>query len=274
MPGRRLQTVLWWLRRPRLYPEFLRLQAGKLFGARNTGAEERTEALAWCRARAEETGAALERLTGRPPAYEVRERYEAFFRSATERADQSPVEMGGPGNIDLLYWLVERAEASRVLETGVAYGWSSLAILLSLEHREGAGLISTDRPYPRYGDEAFVGCAVPRSLRAKWRVIDRADRQALPRALQMMPEIDLCHYDSDKSYDGRMWASPRLWRALRPGGFFVADDIEDNLAFRDFAARVGVEPLVVSWSGHFVGVLVKPTDNRRESPGSQSGSAR
>ncbi|MCP5115727.1 MAG: class I SAM-dependent methyltransferase, partial [bacterium] len=148
-----------------------------------------------------------------------------------------------------------------------------LAILLALQHRDEALLISTDRPYPRFGSEAHVGCVVPEALREKWRIIDRADRQALPRALKLMPEVDLCHYDSDKSYDGRMWASPRLWRALRPGGFFVSDDIEDNQAFRDFAAREGVEPLVVSWSGHFVGVLVKPPDNHRQT-GPEPGPAR
>ena len=41
----------------------------------------------------------------------------------------------------------------------------------------------------------------------------------------MVPEIDLCHYDSHKDYDARMWAYPRLWAALRSGGIFISDDI-------------------------------------------------
>lgn len=257
MAKRRIQTLAWWLRRPRLYPEFIRLQLGKLFGGDEAGTEERTLARAWCRDRALGTGDALERLTGSRPSATVEQRFPEVFRRAAERADRCLVEMGGAGNIDLLYQLAEHLGACRVLETGVAYGWSSLAILLSLQGREGARLISTDRPYPRFGEESSVGCVVPEDLRPGWTVIDRADRQALPRALRLLGTVDLCHYDSDKSRAGRLWAYPRLWRALRPGGIFVSDDIQDNLAFREFAEAIPAEPLVVSWKEQYVGLLCK-----------------
>ena len=67
----------------------------------------------------------------------------------------------------------------------------------------------------------------------------------------------MCHYDSDKSYDGRMWAYPILWRALRPGGIFISDDISDNLAFRDFAAQISATPTVVKFDNKYVGILLK-----------------
>lgn len=257
MPKRRVQTLAWWLRRPRLYPEFARLQLVKLFGGVDGGPQERRRALDWCRQRALETGEALERLTGSRPSATVEQCFPDVFRRAVERAELCRVEMGGAGNIDLLYRLAEHLEARRVLETGVAYGWSSLAILLSLQGREGSRLVSTDRPYPRFGEEASVGCVVPAELRVGWTIIDRADRQALPRALRLLGAVDLCHYDSDKSRSGRSWAYPLLWHALRPGGVFVSDDIQDNLAFREFAEGIGVEPLVVSWKEQYVGVLCK-----------------
>ena len=171
-----------------------------------------------------------------------------------------PVMMGGPGNLDLLYHLALQEGVENVVETGVAFGWSSLAILLGLGS-EGQ-LFSTDMPYVRRGNEDYVGCVVPEDLRGAWTLIRLADHQALPRALDDLGTIDLCHYDSDKTYVGRMWAYGLLWEALEPGGFFVSDDIGDNDAFRVFAESVAAEPIVVEpgrydTSTKYVGVLRK-----------------
>jgi class 3 adenylate cyclase len=145
----------------------------------------------------------------------------------------------------------------------VGYGWSSLALLLSLSRRPGAQLVSTDMPYVDRDNEAWVGCVVPERLRSAWRLIRLADGEAVPRALRLLPRVDLCHYDSSKRYAARRWSYPRLWSALRPGGCLVSDDIGDNLAFRDFCREIGVHPIVVRhpdgaaprrW---YVGVLLK-----------------
>ncbi|MFC1574679.1 class I SAM-dependent methyltransferase [Gemmatimonadota bacterium] len=189
----------------------------------------------------------------------VREKYPEVFSEADSIARECPVEMGGPGNVDLLYWLAEHREVREAVETGVAFGWSSLALLLSMQHRASARLYSSDMPYPERENDAYVGCVVPAHLRTFWQVLRYADRDAIPRALRDLGgTIDLCHYDSDKSYEGRMWAYPLLWRALRPGGFFISDDISDNVAFRDFAAALDLESHVVETDGKYVGLLVKP----------------
>jgi hypothetical protein len=86
-----------------------------------------------------------------------------------------------------------------------------------------------------------------------------ADRQGIPRALtQLDGTIDMCHYDSDKTYSGRRWAYSVLWTALRSGGLLISDDVGDNLAFREFSDALGVSPLVVRAEGRFAGVLRKP----------------
>jgi predicted O-methyltransferase YrrM len=101
-------------------------------------------------------------------------------------------------------------------------------------------------------------------LKSNWQIIDRADREALPMALKKLPSIDMCHYDSDKSYDGRIWAYPSLWKALRPDGVFISDDIGDNLAFHDFCNQVNQVPVIVGSTSEvetkYVGVLVKTAD--------------
>ena len=123
--------------------------------------------------------------------------------------------------------------------------------------------ITSDMPYVLRGGDAYVGCVVPESLRSGWVLLRNPAREALPRAFRMVPEIDLCHYDSHKDYDARMWAYPRLWAALRSGGIFISDDFGDDQGFRDFSEQNRLEPTVVSSPdsdgfGRYVGVLQKP----------------
>ena len=264
-----LRTLLWFLRRPRLYPELLRRARRKLAAGTNAASSEdatkaRSDARAWDESLAVATDVALERLLGARPKTGFHERHAQELAAAEQRARACTVRMGGAGNVDLLFELVEGLAATRVIETGVALGWSSLAVLLAMEPRADARLVSVDMPYPRRDSDAFVGCVVPERLRAHWNLLAYADREGLPRALRLLPEIDLCHYDSDKSYDGKRWAYPKLWSALRPGGLFVSDDIGDDAGFRDFCQSLGRTPVVVrsaaTRGAKFVGVLVKPTD--------------
>src|SRR5690606_13436899 len=67
---------------------------------------------------------------------------------AQARVEAAQTErMGGGADVDLLYSLCIATDAKRILETGVAFGWSSLAILSAIETRHDAGLVSIDMPY-------------------------------------------------------------------------------------------------------------------------------
>jgi predicted O-methyltransferase YrrM len=251
-------TLFWFLKRPRLYPHMMHLVSLKLSPSSHVMEDTGEEALEWCEGLAVDTDTALERLTGMPAPTPVRDLHSDYFESAERTAGECPMEMGGAGNLDLLYWSAEYLKASKVIETGVAYGWSSLAILLSLKNRPGSQLISSDMPYRNRNGEQYVGCIVPKEIRSNWRILSYADRQAVPRALKTLGTIDMCHYDSDKSYDGMMWAYPRLWKALRPGGFFISDDIGDNIAFREFSKAIACDPIIVKKDNKYMGVIIKP----------------
>ena len=261
---RKLRTLAWFLRRPALYPQLareLRAEARRPFAS-----DDQAEHARWCEERAIDSAKAIERITGSAPSYRVEDRFAEEFAGARERIERAraaePADMppAGYAALDLVYWLAEHLRAERVFETGVAYGWSALVFLLSMRDRAGAHLVSTDIPLQRTTG-AYIGCAVPEDLRAQWTLLEGLDRKVLPSGLQQLGEIDLCHYDSDKTYEGRAWAYPRLWAALRPGGIFVSDDVEDNTAFREFARDVGMEPVIAaSRSEHhtkYVGVLSK-----------------
>lgn len=255
----KLESAIWFLKRPQLFPQFLHLLKQRLFSLPEP--DTRPMAEKWCAERAVSVSEAVRLVTGAPMDMPVDQKFADTFREAHARADACPVRMGGPGALDLLYWVALRVRAGKAIETGVAYGWSSLALLLALEETPGSRLISTDMPYLRVDNDDFVGLVVPDRLRDRWELLRRADRQVLPGALHKLGTIDLCHYDSDKSYSGRMWAYPLLWKALRPGGVFISDDIDDNLGFRDYAAQIGMDPIVVRVSNDsqskFVGILIK-----------------
>jgi len=254
----KLRTLLWYLSRPRLYPQLIYLITLKLSPGSSTPDDTGQEASQWCAELSVDTNTALEQLIGKPALKPIDYLFANVFEKAASIVRQCPIEMGGPGDLDLLYWVAEYLRATKVIETGVAYGWSSLAILLSLRNRQGSKLFSTDMPYPNRNNDQYVGCVVPPEIRSGWCILRYADRQGLPRALKALGTIDMCHYDSDKSYIGRMWAYPILWRALRPGGFFISDDIGDNIAFREFSKMVACDPIVVTNSNKYIGVIIKP----------------
>jgi predicted O-methyltransferase YrrM len=253
-----LELFLWFLKRPHLYPHLVDKLVRKITPGIQPFNRFRDDARKWYGVGAVDLPAGFAKITSALPSRPVRELYPDVFRGAEERAGQSPSLMGGAGNLDLLYWLAEHSNATRILETGVARGWSSLVLLLSLANRSGGSLVSVDRPYIGL-EERHVGCVVPEELRSRWTLISRADRQGIPKALRLFKDgLDLCHYDSDKTYEGRMWAYPLLWKALRPEGMFLSDDLADNFAFRDFADSIGVEPIIISYGKDYVGVIRKP----------------
>lgn len=223
--------------------------------------EEAAKAKEWCRARAVSALEALQHLGINESPDSFESTFKEQLQQAREREKQCPTKMGGGSDLALLFYITEYLQARRVVETGIAYGWSSMAFLLSLQRREKSMLISTDKPYPGSGNEKFVGCVVSSQLQQLWTLFRETDRTGLPQALDLTKEIDLCHYDSDKSYEGRMWAYPLLWKALRSGGIFLSDDIGDNLAFRDFCNKMNVEPIVVQSGERFIGVIIKNGKN-------------
>jgi predicted O-methyltransferase YrrM len=254
------------LQSPAIWPEIARYL--RRFVEKRTGLgqatlqEEREAASAWCAEQAVNITTALATLGISAAPTELKTLFPDIVDAARARAGHGPLPLyemglGLAGHSSLLHCLCAHMQARRVLETGVAFGWSSLAILLALRDRPDALLVSTDMPYLWLRADEWVGGAVPDELRAHWLLLRKPDRLALPEALAHGP-FDLCHYDSDKSVSGRLWAYPRIWARLRPGGLLVSDDIDDNRAWRTFCEKVGQRSLVIRKRHKFVGILAKP----------------
>lgn len=173
---------------------------------------------------------------------EIRERARALRRATGE-----PVR--GGARFELLYFLARRHRPEVVLETGVAAGFSSAALLAALERNGTGHLYSSDFPYFRTSEpERHVGVLVPDDLRHRWTLLLGGDRANLPEILRSVERVDLFHYDSDKSYGGRRFAMELVAPRLADGAVVLMDDIQDNTYFYDHVTASGV-PFVVFGRG-------------------------
>ncbi len=169
------------------------------------------------------------------------------------------IDLGGGGHYPLLYFLVRHLRPQVVVETGVAAGYSSRAILSALAANDDGHLYSSDFPYFRLEDpEKYIGVLVEDRLRTRWTLRTRGDRTNLPEILAEVDGVDLFHYDSDKPVDGRRFAVDAVTPKLRPGGVLLMDDIQDNDFFREHVHAHGLAFRIFEFGGKYIGAIGLP----------------
>ncbi|WP_292011087.1 class I SAM-dependent methyltransferase [Chryseobacterium sp.] len=247
------KTFLGYIKRPDLYPELGRKIIKNTFN-RSNAFKGKDKTLVWAASKAISQEEAIIRLFGLDNHFQTN--FKDVLVSAKKREEECPVKMGGAGALELIYYSCVYTKAKNVLETGVAYGWSSLASLLYLDQHTGT-LFSSDMPYLGQDSDEYVGYVIPEKFKSKWKLFRYADRESLPKIFAENKIFDVVHYDSDKSYNGRMWAYKELYAHLRKGGVFISDDIGDNSAYQDFCESHHIETTVVEFEGKYVGVFIK-----------------
>jgi predicted O-methyltransferase YrrM len=155
-----------------------------------------------------------------------------------------------------LYSLIRFMRPDVVVETGVASGRSSAAILQALEDNSKGKLYSIDlgQFYEGENPEKYiteegnselcgfipkdkeVGWLVPQNLRHRWRLIIGNSKIELPKLVSSLEKIDIFYHDSEHSYENMTFEAKTVWPLVPKGGFVVFDDIKWNKAFFDFAA--------------------------------------
>ena len=252
-----LKTLLWFLRRgPKFYATMMALIFSKFRPFRDN-TEHQDIARKWCEEHLVSYEECVTKLAFKPIEKEIFP--PDHLKEVKRKLEISESDFGGQGHIFLLYGVCENLKAMKVLETGVAYGWSSAAILSSINQRSGK-LISVDMPMMKQTDYHLIGVAVNDSLKGNWELLREPDRHGLNKAIKKHNySYDLAHYDSDKAYYGRKWSQPLIWKYLRKGGIFISDDIEDNLAFREFVVSNNLDFFVLKFEGKYVGVIRKNT---------------
>lgn len=139
-----LKAFVGYLKRPDLYPELGRkivknaVKRGNAFKGKDT-------TQIWLSKRAITQDEAIKKLFGIVPK-KFSQLFPEALAESQKKESECPIKMGGAGALELIYYSCEFTKAESAIEMGVAYGWSSLAALLSLKKRNGA-LYSSDMPY-------------------------------------------------------------------------------------------------------------------------------
>src|SRR5437016_4129495 len=128
----KIQTALWFARRPNHWAHAANLAFRRL-RADHDGPQHARAATEWAAARAVPVADALAAVGLAVEADAFAVLPAELLAEGNRRAEHSAVRMGGPGDINLLYAAVKLSGAWRIVETGVAYGWSTLAILAALD---------------------------------------------------------------------------------------------------------------------------------------------
>jgi predicted O-methyltransferase YrrM len=176
------------------------------------------------------------------------------------------MDLGGGGHSPLLYFFTRHLNPDIVIETGVAAGWSSQAILTALKDNQSGGhLYSSDFPYFRYKNpEKLVGYVVDDSLKNNWSLFIDGDQNNLPKIVEQVHQpVALFHYDSDKSIEGRNFAYNLLSNKLSKNAVVIFDDIQDNLHFKNFVEKQNMPYKVFEFKGKYIG-LTGPYFNEKK----------
>lgn len=179
----------------------------------------------------------------------------ALTKAAEDKLKTVPFDLGGGGNYELLYFLTRTLGPAAVVETGVAAGWSSQAILSALKTNGAGHLYSSDFPYFRIKDpERYIGFVVEEALKKRWSLFIEGDQYNLPKILHEAPRIDLFHYDSDKSCEGRQKALALVSPRLSDKAAVIFDDIQDNAHFKNMVEASGRPFKVFGFGGKYLGL--------------------
>lgn len=221
-------------------------------GQRNSGAAS----IKWCRKNSEPYEDFLKSLDA-DLWEETQTVCDELEKQGQKKLNNLNIDLGGGGNYPLLYFFIRYSQAKTVVETGVAAGWSSQAILTALKANNSEGrLYSSDFPYFRQENpESLSGYIVDNTLRDNWTLLIDGDENNLPKIINEVKSVDLFHYDSDKSYKGRKFAMDLMQSKFHDNTIVLFDDIQDNAHFKNHVETQNVPFRIFEFGGKYIGFI-------------------
>lgn len=148
-----------------------------------------------------------------------------------------------------LFFLCRFLQPELVVETGVANGFSSSYILLSLDYENKGKLISIEYLIMPWHTKEKVGLAIPDQLKSRHTLIVEKSKPELRKLLRTMGSIDVFIHDSSHVYKHMMQEFRIAWPHMKNDGFLLSDDVFRNDAFLDFSDEVERKPIIVRKRG-------------------------
>ncbi len=177
---------------------------------------------------------------GEPELADLASRLRQRMESLPAEAPFGVFHNGDTVLAQLCYAIVRAKRPKTVAETGVCYGVTSAHLLAALEGNGKGRLHSIDLPPLGKNNDDYVGWLVPEELRKRWTLRRGTSRRLLAPMLKEVGKVDLFVHDSLHTYNNMKMEFDMVWPRLSPGGVLIADDIEGNSAFQEFARRSDV----------------------------------
>ena len=112
---------------------------------------------------------------------ETKSNMKVFEKEALRKLSSIKYDLGGGHNYELLYFFTRKIKPEIIIETGVAAGWTTLAILKAMKINKIGSLYSSDFPYFRFKNpEKYIGFLIDKkNLYPNWFLDTRGDDKAL-----------------------------------------------------------------------------------------------
>lgn len=157
-----------------------------------------------------------------------------------------------------LYILCKIIKPKIVVETGVAYGLSSMYILQALFENKMGALYSIDSVFSPWQSKEMIGSAIPSHLRENWKLIFGSSQEKLEDTLNSLNSIDIFFHDSLHTYKNMQFEFKTAWPFINKNGFLLSDDIIENNAFHDFSSTMNLKSYILSQhEKSFLGIIKK-----------------
>jgi hypothetical protein len=140
--------------------------------------------------------------------------------------------------LQILYVCIRHFKPKIVVETGVAGGATSLAILFAMHKNNLGKLYSIDIGITDWFPSGYnVGYLVPDEFRQRWNLTIGDSKKELPLLLESLEKIDLFFHDSDHSFEHMMFEFNTVFPYLKSDKIILSDDVNLNSSFTDFSKK-------------------------------------
>ncbi len=157
-----------------------------------------------------------------------------------------------------LYILCRLVKPKNIVETGVAYGLSSMYILKALEHNNYGTLHSIDAVFRPWQDKKMIGSIIPNELKKRWKFYFGKSNERLQEIFNSVEKVEIFIHDSLHTYKNMMFEFDCARENLDQNGMIISDDILDNDAFFDFTNKNKFEDYLIRVENNLgLGIVIK-----------------
>ena len=144
-----------------------------------------------------------------------------------------------------LYILCRLMKPKNIIETGVAYGLSSMYILKALEANQSGTLHSIDSVFRPWQNEDMIGAIIPKNLRKRWNLNLGRSSEKLQETFDKLDNVDIFIHDSLHTYKNMTFEFECAERNLNDHGIIISDDVLDNDSFFNFTSKNKLENILI-----------------------------